>query len=291
MQKSTSCPICKTLIQNDTNQCSNCRWIITSYSSLDRENYNRLVDWAVDCYKRVDEYKSRSDWNKQTVEDRLNRQRDEIDSLRKKVDLILQRMPEENCNSIASTSTQSIIDEELRESHNYEPATPMKEICGTSQGHIDREYSISSTKKVDRDDDFQQAEHSQLTQVHQQIINDYSRNSGDFERNYISKIATITKDTINSIWRSENKVVILTEADSGNYWIIECESICYLVPFYPLSYVNQNSYKIFNMIFECENYTPDYQGIQLIEAAIVTKEDNSNSRTWRLQQQGKLVFT
>jgi hypothetical protein len=291
MQKSISCPICKTIIQNDAEQCQNCRWIITSYSSLDREKYNRLVDWAIDCYKKVDEYKSRSDWNKQTVEDRLNRQRDEIDLLRKQVDLILQRIPEENYNSIDSTPTRSIIDEDLRESNDDEPSTPMQEMFGTSQSEMDLDHTTSITEKVDRDDDFQQAEYSKLTDVHQQIINDYSRKSGDFERNYISKIATITKDTINSIWRSEQKVVILTEADSGNYWIIECESICYLVPFYPLSYVNQNSYKIFNMIFECENYTPDYQSIQLIEAAIVTKDDTTSSRTWRLQQQGKIVFT
>jgi hypothetical protein len=238
------CPICETSIQPDTEQCPNCRWVLTEYSLLDREKYNRLVDWAVDCYKELDELRTRSTYNKERLNTRLNRQRDDIDRLQEQVDKILINITDNQCNSLDS------------------PEQDRSQQSGTIW----------------------------LTQVQTRIVHDYCHHHSDFDKIYHPKIATITKETINNNWASEEKIIILTEAERGNYWIFESEGIYYLVPYYG-KYFNPHSYQTLSTIFDCENYIPDYNNIQLLATAIVTNESTINPQTWRLQSQGKLVFS
>ncbi len=324
MSKISTCPICETSIQPDTEQCPSCRWVLIEYSLLDREKYNRLVDWAVDCYKELDELRSRSTYNKNKLIDRLNRQRDDIDRLQKQVDRIIINIPENQANvsdspessivsktsasvealhssspnedygqkdnpltPIDSNSSQVTIDYALGAKDDNSSA-PMHELPGSNQEDVDP-IITPETVIVDERDCPQQSEPIGLTQVQTKIISDYYHNSSDFDNIYHPKIATITKETINNNWASEQKVLILTEADRGNYWIFESEGICYLVPYYG-KYFNQHSYQTLSTIFDCENYTPDYNHIQLLVAAIVTKESTTNPQTWRLQLQGKLFF-
>jgi hypothetical protein len=325
MSKISNCPICETSIQPDTEQCPNCRWVLTEYSLLDREKYNRLVDWAVDCYKELDELRSRSTYNKEKLISRLNRQRDDIDRLQKQVDQILINIPETQDNisdspeslivnktstsvedlhsfspngdyeqqdnplkPINSTSSQVTIGYDLGEKDDYLSA-PIHDLLGSIQGDVDPNSIITATAIVDEQDISQQSEPIGLTQVQTRIVSDYYHNSSDFDKIYYPKIATITKETINNNWASEQKVLILTEADRGNYWIFESEGICYLVPYHG-KYFNQHSYQTLSTIFDCENYTPDYQNIQLLAAAIVISEGATSPQIWRLQSQGKLFF-
>jgi hypothetical protein len=123
----------------------------------------------------------------------------------------------------------------------------------------------------------------------QEIISDYYHNSKEFASKYKVKIANITKDSINSSRGSEEKNVVLEETNRGNYWIFDLEDRTYLVPVED-KYINQHSYTTTSTIFEGHNYTPDYQKIQLIKPAIVSIDPNTNPQTWRLQQQGELVF-
>jgi hypothetical protein len=316
MKKNSVCPICRISIQPDINQCQNCRWILTEYSLLDREKYNRLVDWAVDCYKELDELRCRSTVNKEMLTYRLNRQRDDLDRLQEQVDQILINMPDNQGNSLGfldssidiclfsqneiyeqqdnpqtpidSTSSQVTIGYDLGKKDDYSSA-PMHDLLGSNQGDVDPNSITTATVIVDEQDISQQSETIGLTQVQTKIVSDYYHNSSDFNQIYSLKIATITKEAINNNWASEQKVLILTEADRGNYWIFENEGICYLVPYYE-KYFNQHSYQTLSTIFDCENYTPDYNNIQLLAAAIVTKEGATNPQTWRLQSQGKLFF-
>jgi hypothetical protein len=322
MSEISTCPICETSIQPDTEQCPSCQWILTEYDSLDRERYNRLVDWAVDCYKELDELRSRSTYNKEKLIGRLNRQRDDIDRLQKQVDRILINIPDNNCSSpdspvsvvtskislseedllslpqsgayrqendiqmpIDSTSSRVTVSYDAEARDDYSSA-PMHDLLGPNQGNVS---ITTATVIVDEQARPQQSEPIGLTQVQTRIISDYYHNSSDFDKIYCPKIATITSETINNNWASEQKVLILTEAERGNYWIFESECICYLVPYYG-KYFNPHSYQTLSTIFDCENYTPDYQNIQLLAAAIVTKESTTNPQTWRLQSQGKLFF-
>jgi BMFP domain-containing protein YqiC len=220
---------------------------MAKYDLLHREEYNQIVGWMIDTDRKINEFKSRSTYNKDRLIGRLNRQRDDIDLLQKQVDRILLNMIE-NRNSIA-TATLIV---------NEKGCSQQPEIVGSAQ--------------------FQT-----------RIVSNYYHNSSNFDKIYYPKIATITKETINNNWASEQKLLILTEADRGNYWIFESEGICYVVPYYG-KYFNQHSYQTLSTIFDCENYTPDYNNIQLLAAAIVTKESTTNPQTWRLQSPGKLFF-
>jgi hypothetical protein len=326
MSKISTCPICETSIQADAEQCLNCRWVLTEYSLFDREKYTRLVDWAVDCYKELDELRSRSSYNKEKLIGRLNRQRDDIDRLQKQVDRILINIPDNNCSSpdspvpvvtstiflseedslslpqsgaypqeneiqtpIDSTSGRVIISYDVEARDDYSSA-PISDMFGDNQRDTDRNNITTAPVIVDDEEDRpQQAETIGLTQIQTKIVSDYYHNSSDFDKIYRPKIATITKETINNNWASEQKVLILTEADRGNYWIFESDGICYLVPYHG-KYFNQHSYQTLSTIFDCENYTPDYNNIQLLAAAIVISEGATSPQTWRLQSQGKLFF-
>jgi hypothetical protein len=122
-----------------------------------------------------------------------------------------------------------------------------------------------------------------------EIVSDYYHNPKEFTTKYQVKIANITKDSINANRGSEEKNVILEETNRGNYWIFNFEDRNYLVPVED-KYINQHSYTTTSTIFEGHNYTPDYQKIQLIKPAIVSIEPNTNPQTWRLQEQGEIVF-
>ena len=303
MVKISSCPICKTPVEHDSEQCPTCKWILNIDSSLDIEKYHQLIEWALFYYQEAKVLRGKYENSKQFLNYRIDNHRDTIDMhtnniqvLRQQVDLLLKYLPTSDCNLqdssivIDDTSDKSIMDNTLGEKDDNDSSAPLKEILENEPSEIESENNTSLHINTTQNENLNYFENSKLTEVHQRIISEYYHNSSDFGRNYDPRIAAITGDTISDIWRSEQKVVILTEADIGNYWIFERESIFYLVPFYPLSYVNKNSYKVFSMIFDCENYTPNYQSMQLLEAAIVTSEGAISPKTWRLQQQGKLVF-
>ena len=107
---------------------------------------------------------------------------------------------------------------------------------------------------------------------------------------YQVRIANITKDSINANRGSEEKNVVLEETNRGNYWVFNFGDDNYLVPVEG-KYINQHSYTTTSTIFAGNNYTPDYQKIQLIKPAIVLIDPNTNPQTWRLQQQGELAFS
>jgi hypothetical protein len=160
------------------------------------------------------------------------------------------------------------------------------------QINIDSVNNISSTAATFSDDiklSSSLLNLSELPQPHQEIISDYYHNPKEFASKYQVKIANITKDSINYNRGSEEKNIILEETNRGNYWIFNFGDDNYLVPVED-KYINQHSYTTTSTIFEGHNYTPDYHKIQLIRSAIVSIDPNTNPQTWRLKEQGELVF-
>jgi hypothetical protein len=282
------CPICETTIpHHKKDKCSHCGWILTLEENLDPDRYNLLVNWARDCYSPVDELQSRNDYKNRRLNDRIDRQRIEIDRMQAQIDEIFQFIPRDKQKISSAIESISGSDPVIIQSESI--VNP--EVERMNENSHDPETIVSPPKSIDPelDKELHQTHKSHLTQQHQQIISEYYSSPNEFTNRYHPKIATITKDNINNNWGNEQKIIILTEADRGNYWIFDIDNTSYLVPFIG-KYFNPHNYQILNTIFDCNNYTSDYQNMQLLAAAIVTIEGTINPQTWRLQEQGKLLF-
>lgn len=273
-QSHFSCPVCDTSVQNDTiERCDKCKWVFGIDKELSHDLQCKLHEWARDYYELTvklgqDEY----DYKK--LNSRFNRQRDEIENIKDDINKFNKSFPLllSNIEEIKFILTTN--DRALNENSQEFEA---KEV----------EDNIIEQEKLLKDKFFLTAQ--ELTQAPQNIISDYYHNPREFAVKYQAKIANITKNSIANNRGSEDKVVILEEANKGNYWIFDFEDRTYLVPVED-KYINQHSYTTSSTIFEGHNYTSNYQKIQLVKPAIVSIEPNTNPQTWRLQQQGELVF-
>jgi hypothetical protein len=290
-QITSNCPICDTLIQGiNLDRCAKCGWVIGIDRLLQPQIQDELRTWGRHYYKSAvacSEKLQKTEHNDRTLEKlvgQLNRQRDDIDYLKSIVPQILPSIQEvksilttgdkvlDRTDRIPFTSIDSIAQQDRR------PAEiPAKETVNIDRDEIEPVRADLSSKTSD------------LTFAQQEIISDYYHQPREFANKYKTKIANITKDSINSNRGSEDKIVVLEETSRGNYWIFNLGTDTYLVPVQD-KYINQHSYTTTSTIFEGHNYTPDYEKIQLVKPAIVSIDPNTNPQTWRLQEQGELVF-
>ena len=279
-----ACPVCNTILQENIQEdCDKCGWILKAESLLDTKTGSSVLNWAIRYYDKVVELQGRSKYRQDRFNKRLDDQRDDISFLQSQIKDIFQHFPEITSNL---SSKEPIID--------LEKTTPENSI----DTQVDLQSSIiEEVESVNIDLQevvlSQQEENnstiSELPKPQQEIISDYCHDSKEFIIKYQVKIANITKDSINANRGSEAKTVILEEAGRGNYWIFNFEDYYYLVPIED-KYINQHNHTTISTIFEGHNYTPDYQEKQLIRPAIVSIDPNTNPQTWRLQEQGELVF-
>jgi hypothetical protein len=283
---SPTCPICDTDIQDPSQEeCGKCGWILITESSLDPKTYNLLIDWAIRRYARVQELESRGKYNQDRLNHRLNSQRNDIDFLRQQIEKIWTHLKSEpiahfqDIQPLNITNAVTINDDCLPEITEEEYSITAKS------------FNFANTTNMIEPDNKSRsiAKSSRVNNEFTEIISDYLYKPIEFAAHYKIITVNITKDSIDSNRRKEEKVVILEENNRGNYWIFEVDSFIYLVPV-PDKYINQHSYSSTSMMFEGSNYTPDYQKIQLVKPAILSIDPNTNPQTWRLQQQGELVF-
>jgi hypothetical protein len=278
----SACPICSTIIEDRTKEdCDKCGWILVTEGLLSPRTYDSLLDWGVRYYERVKELENRGKYRQDLLNNRLDRHKDEIDTLQKQMQRIFTHFPE-------ITSTPPSKETSITLTKNVS--------IYFTDDHQDLKPSVEESVPIDRQEivpAHQQENNSTISELpkpHQVIISDYYHSPKEFTTKYQVKIANITKDSINANRGSEEKNVILEETNRGNYWIFNFEDYHYLVPVED-KYINQHSYTTTSTIFEGHNYTPDYQKIQLIKPAIVSIDPNTNPQTWRLQQQGELAFS
>jgi hypothetical protein len=279
-----ACPVCNTILQEDTREeCGKCGWILKTESLLDIRSGSSLLNWAIRYYDKVVELEGRSKYRQDRFNRRLDNQRDDINLLQNQIKSIFEHFPE---ISSALSSKEIII--------NLDKPTPANSV-DVHEDLENLETEELESDPVDRQELTlaQQEENNLIKPVlpkHQQdLISDYYHKPKEFASKYQVKIANITKDSINANRGSEEKNVILEETNRGNYWIFNFGDYNYLVPVED-KYINQHSYTTTSTIFEGHNYTPDYQKIQLIKPAIVSIDLNTNPQTWRLQERGELVF-
>ena len=184
------------------------------------------------------------------------------------------------------SSKEKIIESEKNISLDIVGATKNINILETEELET---ISVNRQESIDLQPEENNLICSELPNFQQEITSDYYYNSSQFAAKYQPITANITKDSINTNRGNESKIVILEEINRGNYWIFDFNNSTYLVPVED-KYINQHSYTTISTIFEGHNYTPGYQKIQLLKPAIVSIEPNTNPQTWRLQQQGELVF-
>jgi predicted nucleic acid-binding Zn ribbon protein len=271
------CPVCTTVSQNnEKEECDRCGWILKVEDKLDLRTSNLLLAWAIRYYNNIVDLEGRGKYYQHRFNKRLDDQRDDINLLKNQMRSIFENFPEINP---ALSGTETIVDLQKNISldiENFNKSTNISAIEESETVPIDRQEENNST-------------YSELPKSQQEIISDYYHNSSQFAVKYHPKTVNITKDSINANRGNESKIVILEEINRGNYWVFDFNNCTYLVPVED-KYINQHSYTTISTIFEGRNYTPGYQKIQLIKPAIVSIEPNTNPQTWRLQQQGELVF-
>lgn len=291
-----TCPVCNTEIQDSIKEeCDRCGWLLKINNLLEPKIYDSLLNWSIKYYDRAKELESRGKYRQDILNNRLNTQRDDIDLLKQQIEKIVIHIPEiqsillsqdiKIVRDINSPIDNSELDSSLMETEESgEPADIERQLILELPTEPNPE---SENTLPDREDI--KSEVVELSQLQQQIISDYYYSPKEFAFKYQVRIANITKNSINANRSSEDKLVILEENNRGNYWIFDFDDRTYLVPVED-KYINQHSYTTTSTIFEGHNYTPDYQKIQLIKPAIVSIEPNTNPQTWRLQEQGELVF-
>jgi hypothetical protein len=283
----SACPICSTIIQDPTKEeCDKCGWILKTEDLLDPRIYNLLLDWAIEYYERVRELEGRGKYRQDLLNKRLYTHRSDIDRLQQQLESIYTYLPEIK-SMLSSKETNIYRDDRIPVSastsiDNLEQDSNLPAPEPKETPIIDKYDQIPAKKELD-------LEAPELTKSQQDIVSEYYHNLSQFSNKYQVKTANITKDSISSNRGNEEKIVILEETNRGNYWIFNFEDCNYLVPVEG-KYINQHSYTTTSTIFEGHNYTPDYQKIQLIKPAIVSIDPHTNPQTWRLQQQGELIF-
>lgn len=278
------CPICSNTVKDFTREdCDNCGWNLKIENLLESRIYDLLIDWGIKHYDKGKELESRGRYRQNLLDKRLYRHKDEIDLLQKQVESILTHFPGIMPVSLVKETT---IDLEkttpVNSTDSHEKAENLK-VEELESVAIDRQELVPLQQEE------LNATSSELQKLYQDIVSDYNHNPREFTTKYQVKIANITKDSINSNRGSEEKNIILEETNRGNYWIFNFDDYHYLVPVEG-KYINQHSYTTTSTIFEGHNYTPDYQKIQLVKPAIVSIDPITNPQTWRLQEQGELVF-
>jgi hypothetical protein len=285
------CPVCTTAFQDNTKEeCDRCGWLVKIDNLLDPRIYDLLLDWSVKYYDRAREIESRGKYRQNLMNNRLNTQRDDIDLLKQQISNISAHIPE--IKSIL-LSQEIKIDRDINI-----PIPPVNSIQIEDTSNID-ERDLESPSDLDplTDSDdtvLQKLEelHSEIppiSSVYQEIVSEYYHNISQFAVKYHPKTVGLNKDSINSIRGNEDKIIVLEETNRGNYWIFNFDDVTYLVPGEG-KYINQHSYTITTSIFESHRYTPDYKKIHLVKPAIVSIDPNTNPQTWRLKEQGELVF-
>ena len=274
----SACPICRKLI-TDPNQekCDQCRWILNTENLLNPKIRNSLIEWAIYHNQRADEL-DRKDYNYVKLENRLHRHRDDIDRLQQTIDSFV-NIPEIksilSSNQIAvsqKTDIPTIQSINSVDENNLFPIMSDTESNKTSQ----KEESLNSAAPV-------------LTQIEQDMISEYYHHLNRFAEKYQVKTINITKESISANWASEKKNVVLEEVNRGNYWIFNLEDKIYLVPSEEI-YVDQNTYTTTSTVFECHNYSQEYEKIQLVKPALVRADSVTDHQTWKMYEQGVLKF-
>ena len=282
----STCPVCNTDIQDrNKEECDRCGWLLKIDNLLEPKIYDLLLDWSIKYYDKARELESRGKYRQDLLNNRLNAQRDDIDLLKQQILNISAHIPEIKSILLSQETKidlpiQSIDSIEIEDPSNIDERD--LEPHGDLDSDRDSDDNVLSPKELN-------SGIASLSSVQQEITSEYYHNISQFAVKYQPRTASLNKDSINLNRGNEDKTVILEETNRGSYWIFNFDDVTYLVPVEG-KYINQHSYTTTTSIFESHNYTPDYKKIQLIKPAIVSIEPNSNPQTWRLQQQGELVF-
>jgi hypothetical protein len=274
----SNCPICRRKIDDSSQEkCPNCHWPLNIEDSLNLNIRNSLLEWAICHYQQVDNLRKK-DYDQAIIAHRLTAQRDDIDRLQQKIDSFI-NIPE--IKSILS-SKEIAINQSIDSLETVEIDS------------LNSDDSLSVLSNVELNKASQQEDNlissaPILTKIEEDIISEHYYNISQFADKYQVKTVNVTRKSISDNWGSEKKNVVLEEFNRGNYWIFNLADNIYLVPAKDID-VDPNTYTTTSTIFEGHNYTPDYQKIQLIKPAMVLIDPNTNPQTWRLQQQGELVF-
>jgi hypothetical protein len=121
------------------------------------------------------------------------------------------------------------------------------------------------------------------------FLDTYRQSSDNFKNQYAPKLVSEDADNLQKRWSGDHQEIILGEERQGNYWLFSDGSAIYLIPS-PKLKVNDMNMRTAGSLFDCNNYTPGYQGMTVVRPAVVSSQPGVNER-WKLEQKGVLEFT
>ena len=95
-----------------------------------------------------------------------------------------------------------------------------------------------------------------------------------------------TEASLNERRLGKSDILTLEHTTQKKYWIVQ-EDDYYLVPHAKIK-IDEYNKTTLESLFECTNFTPDYNDFNLIEPAKVSQLD---SELWQLEKKGKLEFS
>lgn len=117
----------------------------------------------------------------------------------------------------------------------------------------------------------------------QELVEVYNESPNSLVNNIV-KVAVNQK----SITANNGDSIILASIGNGNYWIIyDVDNNYWLIPKAKLR-IEQYRYETVKLLFDCNNYEPEYDSFELAKPAQVSILANSSQ--WKLEKRGVLKF-
>jgi myosin heavy subunit len=167
----------------------------------------------------------------------------------------------------------------------------------TLVSRLDRmENQISSLKNSLSTNSFQQSQPSRslppapsaMKSSGYAFLDLYKQNPDACKSQYSVIKVSENEENIQKRWDGQQQDIILEESRRGNYWLIDERGTTYLVPASNLRITEANMGTV-RELFDCENYTPNYSSVDIVQPAIVKAQPGISQR-WKLYQKGVLAF-
>lgn len=119
-----------------------------------------------------------------------------------------------------------------------------------------------------------------------EFVETYNRDKNSLSGKAIATVA-VTQENIEQRRSGNSDIVTLENTSQKKYWIIEEDSNYYLIPHAKIN-IEENNLATLQKLFNCSNFTCDYNNFQLVEPAKVTR---LSSESWQLEEKGELEFS
>ena len=242
-----------------------------------------LILWFLERKEQKEKFDSLT--SKQNIIDRKLKQLETITSKLENSDKLQNKVVKE-----IEENKQEIINsriEILAALNKRQPESPVNS-NGRADNSSTKDLNPPSFNKEQTEHQLDKFSHNQVAVIEQipQFVDKYN-----FEKKSLSDeaIATVVATQASLDDKRLGKIDKLTLENTAQkkYLVVQEDSDYYLVPHARIN-IEEHNIKTLESLFECTNFTPDYNDFHLIEPAKVSQLD---SELWQLEKKGKLEFS